>query len=330
MEINGRLNKYDNLRGIGIFLVVLSHLDVLSKINGMGNNLIQIIYLPLLFFVAGYFSKIGPDEGIKSFKRLMIPYLIFTIITRLLNWIVLGKYNVDMLFIKTDFALWFLIALFIMKMMLPIVDKFKYPISISIICSLIMGFVHIESGILGLTRCFGFFPIFLVGFYLKQSKNNTETPFTKIINLFNKHYKIITLIIIILAMVVCYYFELRTFAFRKPYSGNLMYEVIKRMIVLGLEIGVVLVFDKFMTNRNSLLTQFGRNSMAIYILHVYIRIFLKKYIPHSFGANKPLWILFVIVLTFIVTYILSRDVVTKYLNKFTDGVYNIIVIPFKQ
>lgn len=327
MEFKERINKYDNMKGIGIFLVVLVHLDILNMINHTANNIIQLIYLPLLFFVAGYFSKIGSDEGIKSFKRLFIPYLIFTIITRLFNWFVLGKFDFSLIFFKTDFALWFLIALFFMKMMLPIVDRFRYPITISIICALIIGFIPLESSILGLTRCFGFFPIFLVGFYLKQSKNNIQTPFTKILNLFNKHYKIITVLIIVATIIVCYYFDFRIFTFRKGYSGNMLYEVIKRAIVLGLKIGIVLIFDKFMTNRQSLLTQFGRNSMAIYLLHCYIRVLFKKYIPHSIAMNKPLWIILILVLTFIITYILSRDVVTKYLNKFTDGIYNLIAKP---
>ena len=327
MEFKERINKYDNMRGIGIFLVVLWHLDILNRINHPANNIIQVIYLPLLFFVAGYFSKIGPDEGIKSFKRLFIPYLIFTIITRLFNWFVLGKFDFSLIFFKTDFALWFLIALFFMKMMLPIVDRFRYPILISIICALIIGFIPLESSILGLTRCFGFFPIFLVGFYLKQSKNNIQTPFTKILNLFNKHYKIITVLIIVATIIVCYYFDFRIFTFRKGYSGNMLYEVIKRAIVLGLIIGIVLIFDKFMTNRQSLLTQFGRNSMAIYLLHGYIKALFEKYIPHSIAMNKPLWIILILVLTFIITYILSRDVVTKYLNKFTDGIYNLIAKP---
>ena len=327
MEFKERINKYDNMKGIGIFLVVLVHLDILNMINHTANNIIQLIYLPLLFFVAGYFSKIGPDEGIKSFKRLFIPYLIFTIITRLFNWFVLGKFDFSLIFFKTDFALWFLIALFFMKMMLPIVDRFRYPILISIICALIIGFIPLESSILGLTRCFGFFPIFLVGFYLKQSKNNIQTPFIKILNLFNKHYKIITVLIIVATIIVCYYFDFRIFTFRKGYSGNMLYEVIKRAIVLGLKIGMVLIFDKFMTNRQSLLTQFGRNSMAIYLLHGYIKALFEKYIPHSIAMNKPLWIILILVLTFIITYILSRDVVTKYLNKFTDGIYNLIAKP---
>lgn len=43
MEFKERINKYDNMKGIGIFLVVLVHLDILNMINHTANNIIQLI-----------------------------------------------------------------------------------------------------------------------------------------------------------------------------------------------------------------------------------------------------------------------------------------------
>lgn len=327
MGAKPRINKYDNLKGIAIFLVVLCHFNFLGLLGGSINKFIFMIHLPLLFFVAGYFSKIGPDEPIKSFKRLLIPYIIFCAITRLFNWLVLGHFNFDMIFIKPSFALWFLIALFLMKMALPIVNKFKYPILISIICALFIGLINIESNILGLTRAFGYFPIFLVGFYFKQTKNGLSTQYEKIVNLFNKHYKLIGLLIIILIIIVCIRFDNRVILFKKAYVGNPIKEVIKRLIVILLQIGAVLIFDKLMTNRNCLLTKFGINSMAVYILHCYVRLYLDATLPKSFISNPILGLVFTFGLAFIVTYVFSRDAVSKYLNKFTDGIYDLIVKP---
>ena len=328
MEVKARLDKYDNLRGIAIFLVVLMHMDILGVLAGFPQNVLKVINLPLLFYVAGYFSKIGADESIKSFKRLFVPYLIFCIIVKVFQWLVIGnKLSLNGLFFKSSACLWFLIALFIMKMMLPVFNRFRYPIITSIICCLFMGFIHIDSNLLGLTRCFGYFPLFLVGFYYKETKNNITTQYTKIVNFFNKHYKIISIIVIICAVIICYKFQIRMFRFKEPYSGNLLYEMIKRLIVIGVEIGVVMVFDKFMTNRKCFLTKFGKNSLAVYLLHIYIYLCLKEIMPKSFASNLPIYLVVTFALAFIVTFILSRDVVTKYLNKFTDGIYNLIAKP---
>ncbi len=328
MEIKTRLDKYDNLRGLAMFLIVLMHLDVLSVLAGFPQNLLKVIHLPLLFFVAGYFSKIGPDEGIKSFKRILVPYLVFYIIAKIFKWLVFGsKLTYQGMFFKTSMCLWFLMALFLMKMMLPIFDRFKYPILTSIICALLIGFINLDSSILALTRCFGYFPLFLVGFYYKQTKNNITTQYAKIVEFFNKHYKIISVLVVILAVIVCFKFQLRIFQFKEPYSGNLLYEMIKRLIVIVVEIGVVLVFDKYMPNKNCYLSKDGRNSLAIYLLHLYPYLCLKEVMPHSFAHNLPLYLVITFGLAVIVTFILSRDVVTKYLNKFTDGIYNIFAKP---
>lgn len=329
MEIKKRLDKYDNIRGIAILMVLLVHLDLLSVFAGFPHKVLVLTCLPLLFFVSGYFSKIGPNESIKSFKHLIIPYIFFYIVGTAFACLVLGnKPDLSCVFFKTSLCLWFLMALFIMKMMLPIFNRFKYPILISIICALIMGFIDLDPNILGLTRCFGYFPLFLVGFYYKETKNNITTQYTKIVNIFNKHYQIISVLVVILIIIICYQFDFKFFAFRDPYSGNLLYEMIKRLIVIVVQIGIIMVFEKFMTNRKCFLTKFGRNSLPVYLLHVYIFLTLKKIIPHSLKSNKPLALLLVFGLAFTVTYILSRDVVAKALNKITDVIYNIIAKPF--
>ncbi|WP_295723292.1 acyltransferase family protein [uncultured Methanobrevibacter sp.] len=328
MEVKKRLDKYDNIRGIGILIVLIVHFDILGIFAGFTHKLLVLSCLPLLFFVAGYFSKIGPDEPIKSFKRLIIPYIFFYIVGTLFVWLVLGsKVAVPCFFFKTTMCLWFLMALFIMKIMLPIFNRFKYPILASIICALIMGFINLDPDLLGLTRCFGYFPLFLVGFYYKETKNNITTPFTKIVDFFNKHYKIISVLIIITIIAICYKFDFKFFAFRDPYAGNLLYEMIKRLIVIVVQIGIVMIADKVMTNKNCFLTQFGRNSLSVYLLHVYIFLCLKKIVPHSLKNNLPLSIILIIGLAFLFTYIFSRDVFTKSINKITDGIYNIIAKP---
>ena len=122
MSTKVRINKYDNLKGLAIFLIVLGHLTFLTKftIIKVIHNFLCIIHLPIFFFVAGYFSKIGPDEPIKAFKRLFIPFIIFCILWDLFYSVVLGNNHTAALLINPGFALWFLIALFMMKLLLPI------------------------------------------------------------------------------------------------------------------------------------------------------------------------------------------------------------------
>ena len=86
MESVGRINKYDNLKGLAIIFIVLGHMCFFPVLK----NVIYIVHLPIFFFVAGYFSKIGPDEPVKAFKRLMVPFIIFCIIYELFDLFVMG------------------------------------------------------------------------------------------------------------------------------------------------------------------------------------------------------------------------------------------------
>lgn len=103
---------------------------------------------------------------------------------------------------------------------------------------------------------------------------------------------------------------------------------VKRLIVLCCEMSLIIVLNRIMTNRNCFLTQFGRNSMAVYILHPFIFYFFKPIWPGIF-TDPTISGVATLALSFITTVILSRDVVTKYLNKFTDGVHDLIVNPSK-
>ena len=66
-KVKERINKYDNLRGLAMILIVFGHLNY-SKVLGPFNPLLFMIDLPVLFFVAGYFSKIDIDQPAKSFN----------------------------------------------------------------------------------------------------------------------------------------------------------------------------------------------------------------------------------------------------------------------
>jgi len=316
-----RINKYDNLKGLAILLVVLGHLDFMNTISFY--SLFFLIDLPIFFFVAGYFSKIDIHQPSKAFKRLMVPYFIFCFLIELFRWIYTGSTNWNMIFLQSSMAMWFLIALFIMKMTLPIMDKFKFPIITAILFALLFGLYDIHPNILGLTRTFAYMPIFLLGYYYKDYKEYFTKAHSRIYSFYDRHFKLV-LIPVILATAVFYFkIQSRFYIFKTPYTGNLLFEAIKRLIAIAVIMVWVIIFNRIMTNRECFLTQIGRNSMAIYVLHPFIYYFFKPIWPQVFTGGAFAFIASFILFA-ITIFVLSRDVVTKYLNKFTDGVYNLI------
>ena len=321
-----RINKYDNLRGLAIFLIVLWHLDTISAIDPFIRRLIILTALPLFFFVSGYFSKIGPDEPLKAFRRLVIPYVLFIFITCVFRFFLFGDpIIVKDMFVSQNSIFWFLIALFLMKIMLPIVDNFKYPMIISIICALLIGFIDINPGVLGITRGVAYFPIFLLGFYYNDYKNKLESDYGRYVELFKKYNIIIVIFALLFVFAVVYMIPYTgPFLFKNAYNGRSPYYLLLRLLIIISEFIVVLLFNRFMTNRECILTLWGVNSLTVYILHYYVFLSLES-VLNGFSNSKMIFIPFVLILAFCVTFILSRNIFTVYLNKFTDFFYNLIV-----
>lgn len=326
MNKNIRINKFDNIKGLGIFLIVLCHMCFLTSFQSVKfiHNFVFIIHLPLFFFVAGYFSKIGPDEPIKAFKRLLIPYIIFCIIYELFSIFVLGNPRNTMLFIKPGYELWFLVSLFTMKLLLPIFNRLKYPVLTAFILALLIGFI--ECDVLGISRTFAYLPIFLIGFNFNDYKDKFDKKYYKLSNMLdNKSYIWILLVLTLMCcVIVAYYVPFKAIFLKYPYSAKNISNILIRAVILALGIINTLIINRLMTNNSNIFTKFGRNSLAVYLLHIYFIVILRITVKSYFLQHEMLYIAFVICISFAITYLLSRNLISKYLNTLFEGVFNLI------
>ena len=321
---SGRINKFDNLKGLAIFLIVLGHLTLFRKYDSIGfiRDFVFLFHLPVFFFVAGYFSKIGPDEPIKAFKRLFIPYMLFCIIWEIFNVYYLGKHPNSILFIHPGYMLWFLMCLFFMKMGLPIFDRFKYPLTIAIIGSLLIGFI--DSNILGISRTFCYLPIFILGFKYKDYREKFINKFPIVEN--NTFAIAIAILSIIASIILALEFNHDIISMKHMYGDQYLIDMICRALVIFVSALNVVVLTRFMTNRKIVLTQIGINSLTVYLLHPYAikicKVLAKPYLKH----HEKLTIAFIFIGAIVITYLLSRNIFTKALNKLLDLIYKILCI----
>lgn len=138
LKISERVDWVDTLKFIGILSVILGH------INFPLNGFIYTWHMQLFFMVSGFFIKFETsfkDFVVKNFKRLMIPYFIFSIIglfMEMLKRYLLHREALDYvheikgIFIDMDFAglcntyafvLWFLPALFFSRVFLYLIKN---------------------------------------------------------------------------------------------------------------------------------------------------------------------------------------------------------------
>ena len=327
-----RINKYDNLRGLAILLVIFGHM-IYSKHFALGiiRDFVFLIDLPLLYFVSGFFSKIGPGEGKKAFKRILLPFIIFCIIDFLIDVFVYNK-NPKMIFIYPGFGLWFLLALFYMKISLPYLDKLKYPITISIIIFLLIGFLDIQPNFLGITRFLKYLPIFLLGYYFKDHKEKFEERLGKRNIKWNNKY-LLLIIGLILTLIAAYLIPYKIIAYSPSYSSldlSLSKQVIYRLFMVLVGMMIVLVLNNSMHNKKTFLTKLGVNSMAIYIFHLYLYAPWQPVADMILTKFGPLVSLITsIAVTIIIAVVLSRDIFTDIYNKIIDICYGFLARIFK-
>jgi len=338
-----RLNKYDNLKGLAIILVVLGH--IMPRFNDFAiysniYNLIFIFHMPIFFFVAGYFSKVSKNSNIKAFKSLIIPFFVFSILWYIFNYFLKGSIP-GVPFIFPPSGLWFLLALFFMKLFLPIFVKIKHIFWISLVAALLVGIADIPNNILAFGRFVCFTPVFLAGYYYKHSENylNKLKPSIKKIMIiardFIKNNKTILFVIVIASLIIIdvtqNYILPGKFTFRASYIGlhqGIGYGMLKRLFIISSGIIITLLLTLAMTDKKSFLTKLGRNSLAIYLLHFYFRAFSnifvsKTSIGHLISSDVLFSGIYLIVATTIIVTILSPDIINNSIRKLSDYIWNI-------
>lgn len=163
----------DNLRCLLIFLVVFGHF--LGLIPG-ADPLYRIIYLfhmPAFLFLTGYFSHFN---GIKILTDLLYPYVVFQVLYLLFDAFVLRQSPlVHLQFTVPYWLLWYLLDLIFCRLLIPLVDKVPRPLRLpavlaSVGLALVCGYVPEFGYYLSTGRFFSFFPFFLAGYYLAQSR----------------------------------------------------------------------------------------------------------------------------------------------------------------
>ncbi len=174
-EFSARLQKWDILKFILIFLVVLGHI---ADFNTKSNEYMRMLYLaiytfhmPLFIFVSGLFAKRTVNEKRKDkiFGYLVL-YFALKFINFLYFWISTGNATFSVL---TETGLpWFMLALFLHSLITIAVKDFspKYVMIFSVILACLAGYDKNINNFLALSRVIVFFPFYYAGYLFDIGK----------------------------------------------------------------------------------------------------------------------------------------------------------------
>lgn len=325
-----RDKQLDNIRGLLIILVVFGHaLELLREHSLVTNYIYNFIYsfhMPVFIFLSGYLAKNVQKGRDNAFKQYFIPFLLFNSIWNVIQVITTSFVSIPVdspeafSFLNPGWALWYILAMFIWKSLLPDLLKIKNIFTVVLVVGILSRLFSEFNVFLSLSRLLVFTPYFIGGFLF--SKESLER--------FRKSRLSISIVLLLISLAFNYFFLFHTsypteFLWAdRPFSfftNNILVSIILGVSLYVVGFSFVLIFIRLMTSRKTFLTKIGINSFPVYILHTYIVGGLSFFILH---LNEHVQLGLLLILSIVLAILLSRDIVSKYFNKLLQVVNNFL------
>lgn len=327
--MNNRLQYFDVLKGIAIFLVVMGHvltMCIRDIDSAFSFKLIGEIHMPIFFFISGYFSyKTAEHKNFiqpklkQRFLQLIIPFLVVSAL-----WIWYFPHSGLHSPLKANFSdfwldtskngYWFTLCLFEIIVIYALTCFVLQKVGSTILQTLtiiavwgiigILTFIVIPEdicAIMCLVPVFQFFPIFMGGILARKHQNK----FLNVISN-NKCYTICLLIAIPTLYYTCYYWEF----YNIPIQCIYFIKTIFQIVFIAVAINIVKSWQEKISRPNfaiNTLSYLGKQSLAIYLLH-YFLLFPMSYMQEplrSMGLGfLPTITVAAIVATLIIVFVL--------------------------
>lgn len=328
-----RLYKFDNLKFILIFLVVLGHMvEQVTNNNSIYKKIFIFVYtfhMPLFIFIVGLFQK-----KINSFKELpfkKIAWYIFLVYFMKIT----AYFFAQLLDVNYGFSVfggggfyWFLWTVSLYIIVTPLIGKFKfYPLLIfSIIFAAFCGYDSSIGDKFQLLRTIVFFPFYLIGYGLNTKKE-------KIIKFCNdKWLKIDAVILLLLFSYICFNHLETIYPLRGLFTGrnsfasikNMNYTYITRLITYLISFIIGFAVLVLAPNRKiPVISKCGTRTLQIYVIHRILIIILKgiglfDIIAQNYPISEPI---IIVLISLLMTLVLSLDFIEKIFNYVRDNIF---------
>lgn len=270
-----RLPWIDWAKALGIFLVIYGHAPA------SGHIFIYMFHMPFFFMLSGYLYKRAniKNEIKKSFKSLILPYFIYNVILLIITFI-LGNFKLHMIYdillgnqegigIKYFNPLWFLISLFIMRIVSSLFSETKL-ICLGCLCILTASILYhfqyfsYNNDYFQLCTTLICYPFFIGGFVIKNKNIKIQFP------LFKTNF--LSIIIFLVSggfLLLLGYNNGFVNIFRATQAGNSI--VIFYLVGFLLSYMIICIISTFLNRSSAIIETISSGTVLILALH---RMFL--------------------------------------------------------
>lgn len=331
-------NYWNNVKGVLIMLVVLGHvIQVFFEKEGSETHyilqgilcFIYYFHMPLFVFISGYFSKNVKKRRNKAFEDLLIPYFLAQILWMIYQAIFKHSFGVVKNIFYPQFAMWYLLALFIWRILLPDLIRIKGILPISAFLFIAGMFCTGINNNFALQRTVGFLLFFMLGYYSskKEITKICKIPFILcwgciIMSLFGSVLifwkKLLSFETLFYTLTHSKYIT----SYVSVWRGVVIYAIVL-MIAIVLSCCVL----RLIMNKYCWFTKIGEDTLPLYIthgftVHAFLSVYSKIKITYSFIHG--------LILVFVALIIITVFSCNKYRNLFNKVLHAIKNICFKK
>lgn len=300
-----RQYKFDTMRFLLIYLVVFGHLVQILASGTKPPVLPELYYViysfhvPALIFISGYFARYNRK---KILLYMCWPYFLFQVLYLLQDARIHQTEQWTVQFTTPYWLLWYLLALIMYYLILPVIDVKKTSARIAVLAgtiflSLAAGFDNTIGYYLTLSRFFTFLPYFTAGYYLGQIcreegkgrrlKNLQKNIWLKGLSLIAVGGCIYYIVQNARAQTLNVYILYGSYSYQAAvYSPRIKFEL---LLVAAIWIAFLLLVipDK----KIPLLTSCGRYTLMAYLLHGFVQRYIayEIYPIMQMGQTKYIW-----------------------------------------
>jgi fucose 4-O-acetylase-like acetyltransferase len=305
-----RVPLWDNARFLAVTLVVVGH--SIQRMTGASDSayivylLIYSFHMPAFAVISGYFSKPGPPDATQMkrvFTDILVPYFIMEAIWTVVQFLATGSQDFNPT--KASWTLWFLLALAIFRLVLPYLALIRFPLALSVLLSIAVGYWSNVDNTFSLSRAFGILPFFVLGWQLKRwglIDRWNEAPARASLWI---RAGAVAVFLVWIAIVVVNIGQFRAislqrwFFYEDSYSdlgAGVWWAGAARLGFILLATILIAAFIVLVPRNSTPLTAWGQATMYIYLLHTFVLYPIRESSLLT-GDTPPGWLLPLMILT---------------------------------
>ncbi len=318
-----REHKYDTLRFFLILCTVFGHL--IEKMPGLINyytyRLIYLFHMPAFIFVSGYFASFKP----RKILNWIYTYIIYQTLYFVFYRFVLLRTDVSFQYTTPTWLLWYLFVMIFYHLLLPLLDRRKVALQLAFFCSSMAFSLYVSRfSALGypysLSRFFTFLPYFIAGFYTRKNLPALKSMWNRIPFRFLFDISVLIVCLFVSRFLVTWE-TLDTKVLYGSYSYASMHygPPSKLLIYICGFLWIYLLIRFTPPRRIPIISQAGRYSMPVYLLHGFIVKWVNATGRIATACPPVFRMLYCAVAAFILSIGLGNSLVNRSISLTTDG-----------